>query len=464
MVLLACSQQPPVAESPHVAASPKAPFALTLTHLDTERWRLDVDLFEPQGALVFSRSAHDYRIQAYTALSTGAKLARIGGFDSIIFEPGIMEASFEFTPHTGTLPGTYTPFIPFSDGGMAVYLGAFELLRVENAKAVNVLQGNLDAWDGEQFDIPVVLKTTGSILLDGEVYPNTTQTHINGNGSYAYIGPGALVQNKNFSGVLDPGLPQWLVEGFDEDLGQIFSALEKRFGHGLSDKATIMFAFRGYKTQGFSNTGGVLPGGLMVLETSGDAMRDPNARLKGYLHWFLSHEATHLFQHPKGVTYADKSDSWILEGGANAITHILLDELETVPDEIIQTRYKDGFKYCVDAIRNSSMAEITLQNNQTHYDCGDFVFRIADAALPEHDVFDIWDALMAQADEDKTYETAEFFIVLGGLGADTQIVERLERFVDGPVEDPAKELRDMMQTVGIEANFENKTLTAIKFP
>jgi len=463
ILLAACSQQNLTAEHSKETEA-EAPFALTLTHLDTGQWRLDIELSEPQAALMFSRSADDYRIQSYLALSNGARLKRLGGFDTILFDPGIMHASFEFTPYTGTLPGTYTPFIPFSDGGMAVYLGAFELLRVENAKAVNALEGNLDAWDGEQFDIPVQLKSNSSILLEGEVYPRSAQSSINGNGSYAYVGPSGLVQNKNFSGVLDPGLPNWLVEGFDEDLGHIFSELEKKFGQGLVDKATIMFAFRGYETKGFSNTGGVLPGGLMVLETSGDAMREPNARLKGYLQWFLTHEATHLFQHPKGVTYADKSDSWLLEGGANAMTHIILDELETVPDEIIQGRYKDGFKYCVEAIRDSSMAEITLRNDQTHYDCGDFVFRLADAALPQHDVFDIWDALLSQAGDDKSYKTEEFFTVLRNLGANAHIVEQLEHFVTGPVQNPAKKLRDMMEAVGIQTVFEKGALEQIRFP
>ena len=463
MVLVTCSGQGLV-QTKTADVKPDTPFALTLTNLKSGLWRLDIELFEPQNALMFSRSTHDYRIKSYKALSSGARLERIGGFDTILFDPGVMNAGFEFTPFTGTLPGTYTPFIPFSDGGQAIYLGAFELLRIENAGAVEALQGKLDAWTGEQFDIPVHLKTDGSILLDGQIILGTAETSINGNGSYAYIGPTALVEGNSFSGVLDPNLPNWLVEDFDKDLGQIFWALEDGFNRGLTDKATIMFAFRGYETEGFSNTGGVLPGGLMVLETSGNAMREPNERLRGYLHWFLTHEATHLFQHPDGVTYADKSDSWILEGGANAMTHVILERLKTVPNDVIQGRYRDGFEYCVDAIQNSSMAEITIKNNQSHYDCGDFVFRISDAALPQHNIFEIWAALLAHTNEDKSYNTATYFTALLKLGADDTLVERLESFVEGPVQDPAKALREMMKAVGIQASFKDDALTAIRFP
>ena len=462
-VLAACSPKP-ATQAPDVPTKDHPAFSLTLTNIEAEKWRLDIDLFEPQSALMFSRSKHDYRAQTYIPLSPGVDLKRIGGFDTLIFDAGVTKASFEITPFTQTLPGTYTHFIPFSDGGQAVYLGGFELLRVANVQAVTDLQGDLDSWDGEQFDIPVHLKSDTDILLNGEILPGSAETSIHGNGPYAYIGPAELVEEKSFSGVLDPGLPNWLVETLDDDLSKIFSGLEDGFGCGLENKATIMFAFRGFETEGFSNTGGVLPGGLMVLEASGDAMREPNERLRGYLQWFLTHEATHLFQHPEGVTYADKSDSWILEGGANAITHGLLDTLKTVPNDIIQSRYRDEFEYCAASIQNSSMAEITLRNDQSHYDCGDFIFRIANAALPQHDIFDIWAALLTQSSDDKSYDTADYFAALRALGAQENIVVRMEAFVAGPVQDPAKELQEMMETVGIQTTFKDGGLTAISFP
>ncbi len=463
LILAACSPEDGVQTQVRDQDS-LAPFSLTLSERVNGAWRFTVDLSEPQNALIFSRSRHDYRTSSYQSLSAGARLERIGGFDTILFDPGVMRASFEITPFTETLPGTYTPFIPFSDGGQAVYLGAFELLRVADVQAVTDLNGNLDAWDGEQFDIPVHLKTRNSVLLDGAVHSGSAKAIVNGNGPYAYLGPTPLVEGKSFSGVMDPGLPQWLMDGFDEDLARIFAALEEGFGRSLKTKATIMFAFRGYETEGFSNTGGVLDGGLMVLETSGDAMREPNDRLRGYLEWFLTHEATHLFQHSGELRYADKSDSWITEGGANAVTHHLADKLNTMPNDIIQGRYQNAFDYCVASIKGSSMAEITNRNDQSHYDCGDFIFRISDAALPDSDLFDIWEALLVQAEAENEYDTAKYFAALRALGVGEDIVTRMEAFVAGPVIDPAAELSAMMEDVGIIAEVDSETLKSIQFP
>jgi len=179
-----------------------------------------------------------------------------GGAIRALFDPGITQAQFKLVPFTQTLPADYTPFLPFTDGGLAVYLGAFELLRVDSIDVVEALQGNLDAWDGTQFDIPIEFKTKGTVLLSGKIFTDNAQAIINGSGPYAYIGPTVLVTGNSFSGVLDPGLPNWLVEDLDEDLSELFFALETGFGRELKQKASILFAFRGYETDGFSNTGG----------------------------------------------------------------------------------------------------------------------------------------------------------------------------------------------------------------
>jgi len=460
LVLSACSEGvPPQTDAPNAP-----PFSLVLADLDDGSWQLDVNLSEPQRALMFSRSLHDYRTAQFTVLSKGAQLERIGGFDTILFDPGVMQASFKVVPYTETLNGDYTHFLPFTDGGLAIYLGGFELLRVEDEAAVAALKGDLDHWDGTQFDIPIQLHRPGPILLNGNIQSNTVESIINGNGPYVYIGPSKVVQGRSFSGVLDPGLPDWLVRDFDKELTQIFTALEKGFGRALDQKASILFAFRGYKGKGFSNTGGALPGGLLVLETSGDAMRKPNERLRGYLQWFLTHESAHLFQYLSDKKSADLKDNWILEGGANAITHFILTELDTVPDEIVQERYKEGFTYCVSAIKNSSMAEITRRNNQSHYDCGDFIFRISEAALPNHNIFQLWDIIMEQAGESETFDTSIYFAALRAQNIDAALVSRLEKFVEAPVANPAEELQEMMGAVGIMAEIKDGILTSITFP
>ncbi len=446
------------------------PFSLTLRQIDDASFELSVDLNEPQSVLFFSRSQQDYRLNTYESLNSEAKLVRVGGFDTIVFQPGATQALFRVTAYTGPMPGTYTAFVPFTDGGQAVYLGAFELLRAESTEAIEQLGGDLDSWDGDQFDIPVRLETTGRIMLNGVVTDNSTELTIKGSGPYAYLGSGALVEGESFSGILDPGLPKWLANSFDSELGLIFKALEQSFGRTLDDKASIFLAFRGFEPEGVSNTGGAMSGGQLMLEMSGSMFREPNDRLKGYIQWFLTHEAAHLFQQAgNDIPYSERSDSWLLEGSANAITHILLSDLGTVPDDVIQRQYELAYEFCIESIKGASMAEITERHDQSHYDCGDFLWRVADAALPNQTVFDLWKGMTERAvakdgEDIVSYNTESFFEELTRRGIADEIIVDMRGFVSGPNPNPSETLRALMQQTGITATFSEDKLTKITFP
>jgi len=449
-------------------ATISVPFQMEIEQATQGPWTFTLSLNEPQKALIFSRSRHDYRRDSWTVLTPGVKLERIGGFDTILLGPDVKKAEFSFQPYTETLPGTYTHFIPFSNGAMAMYLDGFELLRIDGeAEAVTALEGSLSNWDGEQFKIPLALKSPERVLYQGNSYVETLDVAVHGGeqSGYAYLGAGDIIEGESFSGVLDPNLPDWLSDGLDTQLLDIFSSLEDKFGYGLTEKASILFAFRGYETDGFSNTGGVLSGGQIVLETSGSAMKTPNARLKAYLRWFLMHESAHLFQTAKGHSYENREDSWLLEGSANAMTYILLEDSGDAPNQkAVQESYQSAWADCIAAIQGVSMVEITERNDQSHYACGVLVFSIADAGLADQDSFDLWAKLIARAEVDKTVNTDDFFALLRETSLDDNVVQRLQDFVAGPVEDPETALLSLFEAVGIKTEFTGGTLTEINFP
>ena len=136
-----------------------------------------------------------------------------------------------------------------------------------------------------------------------------------GSGSFIYIGDAKITEGRDFTGVIDPGLPDWLSSRFDADLSEIFDGHRKLWGDGLKQKSTVLFSFRGYGTSGFSNKGGAL-GNMLALETSGDNLHTESEDTLNHFHWFFAHEAAHLFQ---GRTGLNGNAYWISEGGANAM-------------------------------------------------------------------------------------------------------------------------------------------------
>ena len=67
-------------------------------------------------------------------------------------------------------------------------------------------------------------------------------------------------------------------------------------------------------------------------------------------------------------------------------------------------------------------------------------------------------------DETQSYDTEKYFTALRNLGAENAIVTRLENFISGPVQNPTKDLNEMMKRVGIKAELKDGALTSIQFP
>jgi len=236
----------------------------------------------------------------------------------------------------------------------------------------------------------------------------------------------------------------------------------------LPEKASILFAFRGYDTPGLSNTGGVI-GNQLIIETSGDALENPNPRIRSYFQWFFAHEAAHLFQSVSGIGYDHNGLSWISEGGANAMANQLLAESGLATPEHIRDNYVQSYRLCTEALNGRTLAATIKRGVEGNYDCGDFLARISDAALPDHSLAQLWSAMAEQvaanpAEEDAVYTADHYFTAMTKLGASPDIIAQMRAFTDEPVEDADAALRAMMEAVGIVARFENDLLSDIDFP
>lgn len=438
----AISSDPPVAD---------APVVLTLTDGKDGPWTLDVHSSRPT-TLFFSRSKGDYRTARYTALNDGAQLERIGGLDTIVFAEGVKEANFALTPYSGNIRAGYTPFIPFSDGGVAVYTGQFELLLADDTAAVEALDGQLSNWTGEQNPIPLTLYSDRTMLIDGVRKAGRVDLFADGGGKYVYLGESNVVEGDNFVGVIDPGLPNWIRDDFDDTLGIIFTELEARYGYGLSDRATVLFAYRGDDVQGFSNKGGALPGNVLALESAGTALRRPSDDLITYFRFFFTHEAAHLFQAAAGKRLGDQDGAWIHEGQANAVAYRLLVDQGLQSRDAYEARLAETFARCAAELEGRTLLETLRTGRIGAYDCGELIAVASDSALVNHDLFDLWATMVASSDNPERYSVDDYFTALQELGANADIIERVRLLTTESINDADKVLRDLLDAAGVETS------------
>ncbi|MFB9372716.1 hypothetical protein ACFFUB_01945 [Algimonas porphyrae] len=438
-----------------------SPITLTLTDGGDGPWTLDIAIDGPDmdgseidwsgsSPVFFSRSNGDYRVARYAAQDDGVKLARIGGFDTLIFDENVRAARFAVTPFSGNIRADYTPFIPFSDGGVALFTGQFELLPATDTAAIEGLGGRLSNWSGEQRPIPLTLRSDRSMLVDGRRQSGETTVMVDGGGEYIYFGTADLVEGEYFVGVIDPGLPAWIREDFDDTLGTIFTALEERFGYGLPDRATILFAYRGDDMQGLSNKGGALPGNVLALETAGTALRQPSDAVTGYFQFFFAHEAAHLFQQASGKSLGNQDAAWIHEGHASAVAYRLLVEQGLQTREAYEVRLAEAFNRCAAELNGRALSETLYTGYIGAYDCGEIIAVASDAALPDHDLYDLWANMVSIGDDPNRYDAEDYFAALQALGASEPIVGALRVLTTETLPDADAALRGLLSAVDLD--------------
>lgn len=437
----------------------QAPIALTVTDGGEEPWVFDIKRQGGGELYAFSRSKNDYRSASWQAVS-GAEFSRQHGFDTITLNAD--QARLSFMPHAKPLEANYTPYIKFSDGGLAVFTGQFDLFDLKDNSALAALGGDVFNHESEFFTAPLTLKSSRPILYGGENYNGEVTLSLGGQASYAYIGETKITRGADFSGVIDPGLPSWLTGRLDNELTMVFEALSERWGFGLTEKATILLAFEGYDLDGISATGGALPGNMIVMQLSGTALREENPRILSHLQWFFTHEAVHIFQSQTGKQYAHNRYSWINEGGANTMASMILASKGLAAEGYLLKTYSDSFGFCTEALEGRTLTEAIERGQEGNYHCGDIIGRITDAALPKYDFFEFWNAFLEQPSE--KFTDADYFASMRGLGADEEIVLRLEALTSRRVTNAAAELQSLMDDVGIKTKFVEGKMTEIAFP
>lgn len=431
------------------------------------QWRIRYVFERPHTALFFNRSFGDYRASTWKSVTHGVSLVRLDGFDAVLMKTPMTVIEFLFTPYTQTIPKDYTPFIPFSDGGLALYTGQFELLPETDRAAIEALHGDIDRWKGEQPMFAVRVLSDKPMVHNGEIRRREAVQVSRGDGTYIYIGEASLLEGADLTGVIDPGLPGWLRERVEPELGAIFDANRTLWGDGLSQKATVLFAFRGFEGEGMFNTGGAV-NSLLALESSGESLRNFHADILIYFRWFFAHEVVHLFQNRYAARIDARSDGWMTEGAANAMAISVLNEIGVTDEEFILGQYGEAIEKCGEYLGDGPLIEAAQRSQfDAFYTCGDLIAQMTTAVLPNENLFSFWNALLARgtvADQHQ-YSTADYFDLLREKGASDLVIGLLQSLVYEQQADPEKTLLQAMNKSGFAPRFDdNGKLVEIFLP
>lgn len=443
-----------------------ADITVVAEELGTGTWRIDYLLDAPQSALIFSRSKGDYRTGSWTPVGDAPEVERVGGFDALIFDTPTDRFSYEITPYTDKLPQDYTPFLGFSDGGLALFTGQFEVLAVEDKAAIEALEGNLMNWQGQQGALGVRVRSERPMLVQGLQVNGVTDHVSTGGGTYVYVGDSELQEGSSYIGVIDSALPDHLRDSLDQDLEALFRIYDDRWGFSLPSKATLYFAFEGFDNPGHSLGGSVLGTNLMVLQASGEALREQTLDNRIRALWFFAHEGAHMYQSQVMTQFNVGPDAWIHEGGANTLANSTIRALPDIPHSFIESEYRTAFESCVSDLENGSLMTAHVDGRfYAHYHCGQIFNAAVDAALPDHDLYEFWKAFSAEIDPEDGGASEAFFATFEALGGDPEISLAIKRLAYEDEADPRAGLIDLMMLSGMAPSFDKDgTLLSLNVP
>lgn len=434
-----------------------ADVTVQVTELESGEWRVEYALGSPQKVMFFARSNGDYRVRTWTPENGAPQVERIGGFDALVAAEPTDRFSYVIQPYSDGIPRDYTPFLTFSDGGQAVYTGQFELLTAIDVGALEALNGDLGNWSGDQPRTGVRIVSDRPMLFQGQTVSGRVEHVSKGTGTYVYVGDNDLYVGDSYVGVIDNALPQHLRDSLDQDLSDLFAIYEDRWGFQLSDRGTVYYAFEGYTHPGFSSKGSVIGTDLMVLQSSGEGLRQPSQDMRTRNLWFFAHEGAHMFQSAVMEQFTVGPDAWIHEGGANTMGNMAIQSLPGVPDEFILGEYRTAFEQCLSDLEQGSLKTAHLDGRfYAHYNCGQIFNAAADSALSDHDLYEFWRAFTAEIDPQRSDPAAAFFTTLDELGADPDIgaLIRSLAYEDNP--DPRADLSRLMEMSGLAPEFDVK--------
>lgn len=357
----ACVCVPPL----HAAKS-RSPVAIELVPHDAQ-WEVRYTLPRPAHTLHFVRvDRRGNRVSSWTPVDPSLVIVLEGGEEVVRRADGAAfdHAAFRMAPRYVTLEKDYAPFAPFGDGGLLIHTGRLHACA-EGCAGDETFQVSLQPPEGAH------------AIVHGQVVPSVRFEDDN-DGTNLYVGRAFPVTTPDVVAVIDQAFPPDTRARLQSLLPRLMAFYGREFG--ALTRRPMLYASRdeAHPGDGYGFQGGTLPGQVfMHLYGRHEAFGTPAFAAR--LDWFFAHEAAHLYQ--RYPVMANTGDSWIHEGGADALAAVALQALNVVDRDAVQARLQSSLDACASGITTHPLTQAHVEGSfDTFYACG-FVMQMAvDAA------------------------------------------------------------------------------------
>ena len=427
-----------VAAAASQAATPKPAISIELVPA-VGAWEVRYALPSLTRELRFARAnARGHRAATWSPTDPQFEIATAGEEEIIRRRDGgpFRHASFRMAPRYAVLEKDYAPFSPFGDGGMLVYTGQFHA-------CAGACKG------GEAFALRLQPPRDSHAIVHGKRVDRVDFID-EGDGTNLYVGRATPVDTPDVVAVIDQAFPVDTRARLESLLPRLMAYYGGEFGALPSRPMLYASRDEDHPGGGYGYQGGTLPG-QVFMHFYGRHAAFATPEFAARVDWFFAHEAAHLYQ---GYTaLADEGDSWIHEGGADALAAVGLQALGVADEVAVQARLQQAVGNCAKGIdeRPLKLAH-TGGSFEAMYACG-FVLQMAvdSAARRAGDgacgLACVWRDFQQAVGGGKPW-SRDTFIAAAQARTDAATAAFLRRVVDEVALQPETMLRDGLAQAG----------------
>lgn len=437
-LLLACALLGCLAASASHAAAGVASPAIELVPGEA-LWEVRYTLPAPARELRFVRvDAKGRRAASWAAVDPALAIALEDGEEVVRRTDGAAfdRAAFRMAPRYVELEKDYAPFAPFGDGGMLVHTGRFHA-------CAGACTG------GETFPVSLQPPEGAHAIVHGQVV-DRVRFEDRDNGTNLYVGRALPVATPDVVAVVDAAFPADTRARLESLLPRLMAFYGKELG--ALPSRPMLFASRDedHPGGGYGYQGGTLPGQVfMHFYGRNAAFATPEFATR--VDWFFAHEAAHLYQQFSALE--DPGDSWIHEGGADALAAVALQSLGVIDAGAVDARVSQSVDACAKGIAARPLQRAHADGAfDAYYSCG-FVMQMAvDAAARRASdgacgLACVWRGFQAEVAAGQPW-TGDTFIAVVARLADARTAGFVRTISRDAVADPSATLRDGLAQAG----------------
>ena len=423
---------PPPAALPHIELEPVA-----------EAWRVRYTLPRPATELRFARTdERGHRARDWRPVDPQLQLLLIDGEEVVRRRDGagFTTAAFDAPPRYVSLEKDYAPFSPFGDGGLLIHSGRF-----------HACAGSCDGVDSPRWSFTVTPPADGHLLHDGRVVRGELRFLDSGSGTNLYAGKATPVETSHVLAVVDAAFPAAVQTQLTELFPRLMDFYAAELGALASKPMLFASSDVAHAGGGYGHQGGTLPG-QVFMHLYGRSPDGDAESLAASMNWFFAHEAAHLFQ--RYDLAADPAQSWIHEGGAEALAAVALTRFGLLDARALQARVEQARAECADALAARVLnASASAAAFRSYYSCGLLMHLAVDAAARAVSgdtcgLTCVWRGFLARVDSGARWEQETFLAAVDAhAGAETAAF--LRSLATEPLADPQATLSAGLAAAGV---------------